>query len=215
MFGLIVAGRLVQTNIQQVDANKFVFELSDAANINHIVVFLLGTIPFKPGFAATVHFQWPNKPWQLLGMISNEKPSAIFRLRGTSNAKSDVSGDMAMESSEPISATLGISVEPEEQVQAQIQAQQQSQAQPQTGALSVFQQSSLLGPKAGEVGVAVQKILQHLYDYITSYATSVLPPGTPVIGALNAGSYIPLKVFEEWYAVIGRKVRDPSFLTKE
>jgi hypothetical protein len=57
----------VQTNLQQVDVNKYVFELSDAQLINHIVVFLLGTIPFEPGYAATVHLLWPNKEWQLLG----------------------------------------------------------------------------------------------------------------------------------------------------
>jgi hypothetical protein len=50
--------------------NKYVFELPDAATINHIVVFLLGTIPFDPGYAATVHFLWPGSEngWKLLGM---------------------------------------------------------------------------------------------------------------------------------------------------
>lgn len=86
MFGCIAAGRLVnmcilavfytykylfsvqvQTNLQQVDVNQYVFELTNAQTINHIVVFLLGTIPFEPGYAATVHLHWPNKEWQLLG----------------------------------------------------------------------------------------------------------------------------------------------------
>lgn len=58
----------MQTNLQQVDVNKFTFQLDDAEAINHIVVFLLGTIPFQQGFAATVHLLWPNKTWQLLGM---------------------------------------------------------------------------------------------------------------------------------------------------
>ena len=58
----------VQTNLQQVDVNKYVFELTDAQAINHIVVFLLGTIPFQPGFGATVHLLWPNKEWQFLGV---------------------------------------------------------------------------------------------------------------------------------------------------
>jgi hypothetical protein len=47
--------------------NQYVFELTNAQTINHIVVFLLGTIPFEPGYAATVHLHWPNKEWQLLG----------------------------------------------------------------------------------------------------------------------------------------------------
>jgi hypothetical protein len=49
--------------------NKYIFELPDAASINHIVVFLLGTVPFDSGYAATVHFLWPGSEgnWKLLG----------------------------------------------------------------------------------------------------------------------------------------------------
>ena len=58
MFGCIVAGRLVQTNMQQVDASKYLFELTDPSSINHLVVFLTGLQAFPPGYAATVHFLW-------------------------------------------------------------------------------------------------------------------------------------------------------------
>ncbi|KAJ1943967.1 hypothetical protein GGF37_002411, partial [Kickxella alabastrina] len=111
MFGSIVAGRLVQTNLQQVDVNKYVFELPNAHDINHIVVFLLGTIPFEPGYAATVHLLWPNKSWQMLGALSNDKPSAIFRL------KSAV--DQDSQHMPGVSAELGISIEPIESVEQQ------------------------------------------------------------------------------------------------
>ena len=43
MFGCCVAGRLLQTNLQQLDATHALFELPHAAAINHICVFLLGT----------------------------------------------------------------------------------------------------------------------------------------------------------------------------
>ncbi|KAJ2909435.1 hypothetical protein GGI21_001888, partial [Coemansia aciculifera] len=105
MFGCIVAGRLVQTNLQQVDVNKYVFELPDAHNINHIVVFLLGTIPFDAGYAATVHLLWPNKSWQILGALSNDKPSAIFRLKSTLSPEEAANIPS-------INAELGISIEP-------------------------------------------------------------------------------------------------------
>lgn len=49
MFGCLVAGRLVQTAAQQVAEDKFVFDLPDYENINHVVVFMLGTIPFPEG----------------------------------------------------------------------------------------------------------------------------------------------------------------------
>ena len=57
MFGCVCAGRMVQTNIIQLDPQKYMFELQDATNINHLVVFLLNQ-PFPLGFGATVHFLW-------------------------------------------------------------------------------------------------------------------------------------------------------------
>jgi Protein of unknown function (DUF775) len=86
MFGCCVAGRLLQTNLQQIDETKAAFELPAAETINHVCVFLLGTgeqpsflcvvhqyqpevqVPFPNGYGATVHFFWPGKGFQLLGM---------------------------------------------------------------------------------------------------------------------------------------------------
>lgn len=43
MFGCVVAGRLLQTNLQHIDETHAIFELPSASTINHICVFLLGT----------------------------------------------------------------------------------------------------------------------------------------------------------------------------
>lgn len=43
MFGCCIAGRLLQTNLQQVDETHALFELPQASTINHVCVFLLGT----------------------------------------------------------------------------------------------------------------------------------------------------------------------------
>jgi hypothetical protein len=43
MFGCCVAGRLLQTNLVQVDETHASFELPNASSINHVCVFLLGT----------------------------------------------------------------------------------------------------------------------------------------------------------------------------
>ena len=43
MFGCCVTGRLLQTNLQQIDDTHAAFELPAAGSINHICVFLLGT----------------------------------------------------------------------------------------------------------------------------------------------------------------------------
>ncbi len=43
MFGCLVAGRPLQTNLQQIDETHAIFELPAAGSINHVCVFLLGT----------------------------------------------------------------------------------------------------------------------------------------------------------------------------
>ena len=44
MFGLIVAGRLVSTNWEQVSPTNVVAEITDADSVNHIVIFLTGRL---------------------------------------------------------------------------------------------------------------------------------------------------------------------------
>ncbi|KAJ7320044.1 hypothetical protein JRQ81_019555 [Phrynocephalus forsythii] len=61
MFGCLVAGRLVQTVAQQVAEDKFVFDLADYESINHVVVFMLGTIPFPEGMGGSVYFCYPDE----------------------------------------------------------------------------------------------------------------------------------------------------------
>uniref|UniRef100_A0A671EAH5 Protein Hikeshi n=1 Tax=Rhinolophus ferrumequinum TaxID=59479 RepID=A0A671EAH5_RHIFE len=84
MFGCLVAGRPVQIVAQQVAEDKFVFDLPDYENINHVVVFMLGTIPFPEGMGGSVYFSYPDSNgspvWQLLGIVTNGKPSAIFKI---------------------------------------------------------------------------------------------------------------------------------------
>ncbi|KAF8924130.1 hypothetical protein EDD21DRAFT_390853 [Dissophora ornata] len=266
MYGCIVAGRLVQTNLQQVDVNKFTFQLDDAENINHIVVFLLGTVPFQPGYAATVHLLWPNKTWQLLGMLSNEKASAIFRLRAAAahsrshlpfpggGAGNDMSMDTPGMSSTaaPITATLGISMEPIDTVMAQIAtlspssssnatAYSSSSATSTAGSHStsnaLVPMSSASNASPDSVAAMAQKVMTHLYNHVTSFATAVLPPGSTVLvpiggpgsaanvlASMGAGpgssgtesSFLPVKAFNDWYNNVVRKAKaDPMFLTRD
>ncbi|XP_076022180.1 protein Hikeshi isoform X2 [Genypterus blacodes] len=94
MFGCLVAGRLVQTDAVQVSSDKFVFNLPDYENVNHVVVFMLGTVPFPAGMGGAVYLSFPDPAsgsavWQLLGFITNDKPSAIFRISGLKAAESE------------------------------------------------------------------------------------------------------------------------------
>ncbi|KAI1297289.1 Protein OPI10 -like protein [Halotydeus destructor] len=84
MFGVVVSGRLPQVDFENVDQNKFLITIPEAGSINHVVVFMTGSAAFPPGMGASVYFSWPdpNMPpsWQYLGILSNDKPSAIYKI---------------------------------------------------------------------------------------------------------------------------------------
>lgn len=111
MFGCLVAGRLVQTDAVQVSSDKFVFNLPDYENVNHVVVFMLGTVPFPPGMGGAVYFSFPDPAsggpvWQLLGFITNDKPSAIFRISGLKSVESGHNPFSMMASSSAAQVTM-------------------------------------------------------------------------------------------------------------
>lgn len=60
-------------DFQRVDETKFLLNIPEADNINHIVIFLTGTIQLPVGLAGAVYFSWPdpNAPpnWQYLGIF--------------------------------------------------------------------------------------------------------------------------------------------------
>ncbi|KAJ1725192.1 hypothetical protein LPJ53_000615 [Coemansia erecta] len=209
MFGCIVAGRLVQTNLQQVDVNKYVFELPDAHNINHIVVFLLGTIPFEPGFGATVHLLWPNKNWQMLGALSNEKPSAIFRLKSAAGQDNN-----AQPMDTAVVAELGISIEPIQNIEQQLQQMRQS-GNLSTALVPAGGAAASTAATGGTMPLQIAKqfaerTMQSLFDYATSFATR--PDATMgLFGSGAAVQVLPVKAFEDWYNTFLRKIqRDPA-----
>jgi len=192
MFGCVVAGRLIQTNLQQIDETHAIFELPNVSTINHICVFL--TAPFPDGYGATVHFHWPGKGSQLLGGLSNDKPSAIFRLRGSFSSQSTfnhASFQGVMDSSPAvgdITAILGISVEPLGDIQTQLSSLPsvlvKSQAPP-------------------DAKVLAEKIVKHLFNYLSSFvagsggSSSVLAPD----------SYVQMGVVTKWYESFMNKAR--------
>lgn len=67
---------------QQLAEGKFLLNIPEADNINHIVIFLTGTIPLPAGLAGAVYFSWPdpNAPpnWQFLGMVNATKHLNAF-----------------------------------------------------------------------------------------------------------------------------------------
>lgn len=105
MFALLAAGRLPQSSFTQLDATHCIFELQSISDVNHLCVFMDGSAPFPQGYAGTVHLLLPGggaagagagpsgsgsgtgqqSSWRLLGCLKNERPSAIYRLKGLSS----------------------------------------------------------------------------------------------------------------------------------
>ncbi|KAH7928867.1 DUF775-domain-containing protein [Leucogyrophana mollusca] len=210
MFGCCVAGRLLQTNLTQVDETHALFEVPAASSINHICVFLLGTVPFPEGYGATVHFFWPGKGSQLLGMLSNEKPSAIFRLRGTFSSAGTPAAFTSTPQAQPssasdVTAVLGFSIEPLVQIASQVASLPASQVN------SLLSQHSAM-TKAPDPSLLAERIAKHLFNYVSGFV-----PGGGGRGGVTPDSVVPMGVIARWYESVLAKIKagGVGFLERE
>ncbi|XP_042244247.1 protein Hikeshi [Thunnus albacares] len=196
MFGCLVAGRLVQTDAVQVSSDKFVFNLPDYETVNHVVVFMLGTVPFPADMGGAVYFSFPDPAsggpvWQLLGFITNDKPSAIFKISGLKAGEGGAHpfGSMASSSSSSSMAQVGVSVEPLQQLVQQI---------PVSGA-AVSTVDSFMQ--------FTQKMLDSLFNFAASFAVSQrqMTPNP-------AETFIPSSCILKWYENFQRRMsQNPNF----
>ncbi|GMT06648.1 hypothetical protein PENTCL1PPCAC_28822, partial [Pristionchus entomophagus] len=192
MFGLVVAGRLVQTDFRIVSDREAVIEIPDADSINHIVLFLTGACRFPEGMGGSVYIRWPDgngaSNWHLLGSISNEKPSVIFKVAQLKKA-SGSSENMFSNHMEAIShgsAQLGIQVE---SLQVERTAAEGTAAE---------KQSTLM-----EMG---WKIARWAVHHAESFAVSV-PSGEG-----RSVDVVPLSAMHEWLSTFGRRFQqNPNF----
>lgn len=193
MFGCLVSGRIVQTNAQQVDANRFLFLVDKANQIQHIAVFLLGTVPLKEGYGASIFFGWPPyQQWKYLGYLTNNKPSAMFRLQTTSGG-GGIDVDMGMERDDNVVAQIGISIEPLNVVEAQ--STQNSIALTVPTTTDANQKGS-----AKEMQDFSLKMCENLFNYLRSFSSQA------------NGDMIPASALNKWYENFLRKIKnDPLF----
>ncbi|PNF28599.1 OPI10-like protein, partial [Cryptotermes secundus] len=179
-------------SFEQVGETQFVTTIHDADNINHIAVFMTGTIPFPQGMGALVYFSWPdpNAPpvWQLLGHLAEDKPSTIFKI---SNMKKGSIGSNDMgpnlntfgQQSFSHNAQIGISIEP---------------------ILHVQQQSALVTSQTTSNFMQFcQKMLENFLNYASSFAQMTPNPNE---------TFVPLSVLQLWYSNFERRLQqNPNF----
>lgn len=185
----------MQTDAVQLSPDKFVFNLSDYENVNHVVVFMLGTVPFPAGMGGAVYFSFPDPAsggpvWQLLGFITNDKPSAIFKISGLKAGEGGAHPFGIMTSSaSPSVAQVGVSVEALEQLAQQIPVSSAA-----VSTVDTFLQFT-------------QKMLDSLYNFASSFAVSqaqMLPNPTE--------TFIPSSCILKWYENFQRRMaQNPNF----
>lgn len=146
--------------------------MTQVDTIQHLTVFL--TQPLPPDAGCTVHFMLPllNQPWKFLGILTNEKPSATFKL-----------GNMQ---SSP-AAQLGLSIEPLASVIGQQQLNQQQQQQNKLKLLT--SSSSGAAEEQNTTKEIASKLLESLYNHVMSFDPSASQFG-------SNQQQIPVKIFQ-------------------
>ncbi|OUM58076.1 hypothetical protein PIROE2DRAFT_16741 [Piromyces sp. E2] len=134
----------------------------------------------------------PTPDWRLLGI--NDKPSAIFKLANAKSVPNDSPFGGPMMGG--VSAELGISIEPIDQVMAQIQSSETVVA------------SSKASTMANAEKITT-KVIENLYNYCSSFSSSLLTNA-------QGEQFFPLKVIQDWYNNTLRKVKsNPNYFLKD
>lgn len=188
MFGCVLPGRLVQTELQQIDETRAFFHLGNPEEINHICVFLDGSIPFQNGYAATIHLYWPGKGFLLLGMLSNDRPSAIYKVRGTFTSQFSAN-QAAFSAANPMAeeALLGIAIEPLPTVLQQCAPLLNSTSGP-SGPVT----------KPPDATILAEGIVKHLFNFLSSFSSDT---------RVGPHTMVPLGTITKWYESIISKIR--------
>ena len=187
----------MSTNFQPASENQFVVTLDNVSAVNHIVIFLTGEVPFSEGFGGEIYFGWPSEAggisWQYLGYITNEKPSAIFKL-GKMKPEDALANPLALAQGQFSSvsanaALLAISVEAQAVIAEKVAAAN-------TSASTVVSQVEFC-----------RKMAESFYNYASSFAITQAQmspaPNVP---------FVPLNVVTQWYDSFQKKLaNDPNF----
>ncbi|CAK1599251.1 unnamed protein product [Parnassius mnemosyne] len=194
VFGLIVSGRLVQTDFTPLTESTFIITIPDTDSINHAAVFLTGVTPLPAGTVGMVYWSWPDPAappnWQLLGHISNAKPSAIFKISNLKklhelSTENKVGGAFGQQQICNY-AQIGISVEPEANVEIL---------------------ASAVAEETNQYVTFAQKMLENLVNFVASFSVTQ-DQMTPTPGV----SYIPLNTLHTWYQNFERRLQqNPNF----
>ncbi len=200
MFGMLLSGRLVDTNFRTVDASHVTIDVPDVDRANHVVVFLTGTQAFPEDMGGAVYLALNNADWRFLGGLTNAKPSAIFKIARLKNKTEEnvdkdlvarFGGSSLNDDANGNKAQLGISMEPLAQ-------------------LSCMMQSAAEDASASTIPAFVefsQKMVENLFNYTSSFAV----PAHELMRRPNE-TFVPFSSLQTWYTNFERRLQaNPYF----
>ncbi|KAL8741388.1 MAG: hypothetical protein Q9190_006000 [Brigantiaea leucoxantha] len=232
LFGIILPSRPVITNPLAISQTQFAFTVPRYPSFSHLIVFLVPGIELPPSTLAAVYIQFPSTPeFKLLGAISNDKQTAIFRIRnsdpdvgttaGGGGAHEEEMTDVDFSPAGPTptngldpnqQVTIGISIEPATNMEAQLAALRAnkpsltSSAEPASSAL-VLANRNQRGGSPLSTKVLAQRIIKNAFNFLASFAGETRVGGEEMV---------PLKSFRGWWEKFERKVEnDPGFLERQ
>lgn len=233
MFSVIIPGRPCLTDIVPVGGElngqptQFAFTIPFNPTFTDLVVFFLpGTVlPQNTGAAIYAQLPDPNTgnptEFRFIGALANEKPSGIFNIRnpaqnnGTGRTEAEEEDEMLDEGSSNLASTatngvvtLGISIEPAENIAPQLSALEAERAQNASNSTALVRQSDS-GAQQSRIPTKVlaQRIIGSAFNFLASFAES---------DPSNKGNeVVPLKSFRDWWTKFERRIEiDPEFLER-
>ncbi|KAF3385469.1 Protein OPI10 [Penicillium rolfsii] len=231
MFSVVIPGRPCLTDIVAVDgqATKFAFTIPLNPSFTELVVFFLPGTVLPPNTGAAIYIQLPDPntgnptDFRFIGALANEKPSGIFKIQSSSQANNGSSEaeqeDQMLDegSGNPAGganlangvATLGISIEPAQNIAPQLSALQAESArnEPSSSTALIVQTPEQRQQKQITTKVLAQRIIGSAFNFLASFAES---------DPSNKGhEVVPLKSFRDWWTKFERRIdMDPAFLER-
>lgn len=147
--------------------------------------------------------------------LSNEKPSAIFRLRSTFSSVSNPSSGLSTPSAfttaastttDNVTAILGFAIEPLEAVAAQMAALPATTINATLGGNTMNVSSAMT--RQLDPGALAERIARHLLNYVSGFVPS---------GGMGPESMVPIGIIAKWYENFTGKLKavGTGFLERE
>ncbi|GAB7346310.1 hypothetical protein MBLNU457_5030t1 [Dothideomycetes sp. NU457] len=212
MFGLLISGRPVNPQPEQVGSNQYAFRVPSNPPFSHLALFLLPGSSFPAAdVGATVWVQIPpSTEFRLLGALAPQKQSAIFKINtgtsggGAAMARDDEGDVMVDETSTSTTSqpgpeiVIGISLDQASSVEAQLASLKGQSTSASSNALVKAGGAQTGSPVSTKV--LAQRIIGNAFNFLASFGSET----------------VPLKAFQDWWTKFEKKVDlDPSFLERE